>query len=321
MLHPTAGPPSRRHGFTLVELLVVIGIIAILVAILLPALQRAKKQANVVKCAAALREIGHCFTMYSTDNRGRYPVVKWTKANSSGAQAPIMTLSDGTQIMAFYWQDFLLKYTSKQEKYSRGTTGGTQNSRARFEQIRRSVFWGCPDWDGSFFTGNTKVAEGVSFSENGYAFNWWCGYSPQTAKGTHPAYNTCAFDDGFENTIPSGYPTKAYWPSYKDYDPPAERCLVTEANLWLLWLVGTGNNHTMGPEPANYLQTSIGWTNAGWNNIDRYRHGKYPPILGTGYFDDKAPSRVQYNILYADGHVTTASTIAEGFRSVQMRAP
>jgi prepilin-type processing-associated H-X9-DG protein len=43
--------------------------------------------------------------------------------------------------------------------------------------------------------------------------------------------------------------------------------------------------------------------------------------LGTGYFDDKAPSRVQYNILYADGHVTTASTIAEGFRSVQMRAP
>jgi prepilin-type N-terminal cleavage/methylation domain-containing protein/prepilin-type processing-associated H-X9-DG protein len=63
----------RRKGFTLVELLVVIGVIALLISILMPALNRAREQANWIKCMSNLRQLGQAFTMYTNNNKGFYP--------------------------------------------------------------------------------------------------------------------------------------------------------------------------------------------------------------------------------------------------------
>ena len=62
--------PANRAGFTLVELLVVITIIAILVALLLPAVKKAKEEARRVKCLSNLKQIGIGMYNYAVDHVG-----------------------------------------------------------------------------------------------------------------------------------------------------------------------------------------------------------------------------------------------------------
>jgi prepilin-type N-terminal cleavage/methylation domain-containing protein/prepilin-type processing-associated H-X9-DG protein len=81
----SARGPSRVDGFTLVELLVVIGIIALLISILLPALSKARESANQLKCSAQQRQIVMGMILHANDHRGFMPLAGylWTEGQGT----------------------------------------------------------------------------------------------------------------------------------------------------------------------------------------------------------------------------------------------
>jgi prepilin-type N-terminal cleavage/methylation domain-containing protein len=117
---------SRRVGFTLVELLVVIGIIALLISILLPALNRARDSAATIKCLATMRNLGQATLLYANDYKQTLPPAYYEggQATSSGNNA----VNDDAGPRVFTWWSLV-------RKFMRGKSANLDNSAA--EQSER----------------------------------------------------------------------------------------------------------------------------------------------------------------------------------------
>jgi prepilin-type N-terminal cleavage/methylation domain-containing protein/prepilin-type processing-associated H-X9-DG protein len=102
MTHPRR---RRRGAFTLVELLVVIGIIALLISILLPTLSAARRQGDLVKCASNLRQLGLAMQMYGQQYDGHLPgsymQPETYTLNDAGLPGGSMSVTGGG---VYWWQ-------------------------------------------------------------------------------------------------------------------------------------------------------------------------------------------------------------------------
>jgi prepilin-type processing-associated H-X9-DG protein/prepilin-type N-terminal cleavage/methylation domain-containing protein len=163
-------PPGARpcRGFTLVELLVVIGIIALLIGILMPALNAARRQANTVNCASNLRNIGHAMTMYINET-GYYPGHASAKAGAPFAA----------------WPARLRKYLDGNQAVFRCPTQDVEDFEWKTQNTAPPVA-GDPETAFGYNVGEHLLATGPTSDKFSYAYNDWGTQDPAPETGPTP---------------------------------------------------------------------------------------------------------------------------------------
>jgi prepilin-type N-terminal cleavage/methylation domain-containing protein/prepilin-type processing-associated H-X9-DG protein len=320
---------KKSRAFTLVELLVVIGIIALLVGILLPALSAARRQAGAVKCAASLREIGNAFQMYAMDNKGYAPAARLF---NGGTGAPPYNIDGVNYDVANgtppYWFNFLAKYVTKTK------VGYAANNGSDASDATKSIFWACPAWTSY----SNATIGGTNVTQPGYGMN---GFPEYTA-----SYPTNGTELGERNNPGAGEPYDSQvdtpyfagpgwanitdrWYKLKTWSNPAERALAGDCIFWFMesrppfnpglmagqYTLNNGmlnNGAAWAAGPDQYHETTIDW----------YRHGVYPgKKQGTADEFNPKGGKISYNILFADGHVSNLTDQPSSYKVVRMKYP
>jgi prepilin-type N-terminal cleavage/methylation domain-containing protein/prepilin-type processing-associated H-X9-DG protein len=297
----------KNKAFTLVELLVVIGIIALLISILLPALSKAKKSANSAKCLSDLRQVVTGFQFYAADYRGAIPVTKQEYPDLGGTTAASFPGTTDT----LYWQQQVGQYIAKAKLADK----------VDFSEAQNTVLWGCVEWDGRRSTSAGGSVGGVSIYDNGYGMNALLGTTADfPAPGVSWSHSNSAMRSVANNVIGKYY-------RFGSITNPAERVLVADGQLWVLYsrTINTGgiNTHPGGyvdPNQVYALFTAL----EGITDFDFYRHASKRPtgkVQRNGFDFWEKTGQVAANAAFCDGHAETLTSFEQAYRGVFIRGP
>lgn len=295
-------------GFTLVELLVVIGIIAVLIGVLLPALSAARRSAMQVKCAAALQEVGLGFLQYANDQKQWYPAAKCGIGNYTIGDVTFTAGTDSatSSTHAAYWVNFIADYVNVNKAGFGAQSAGEKQS------AYHSVLWGCPAWE--HYVDTIYSSE----SQTGYGMNGFPIFTDSyPTKGTDEPPESCIVGTSIA-------PTGRFY-KQNEWTNPAGRALVGDCLFWLMESysppLATSYPPGIAPQPAG--GNNLTFTGPGQTLVDIYRHGKKPGNNGGGVnatFDPRG-GKISYNLLFCDGHVGEFSEAQTAYMSLRQRFP
>jgi prepilin-type N-terminal cleavage/methylation domain-containing protein/prepilin-type processing-associated H-X9-DG protein len=257
----------RAIGFTLVELLVVIGIIAVLIAILLPALQKAKAQANDVACQSNLKQMFLAAKLYAQNNQGRVPL-PWTNGDSYVTDAPSR---------AHYrtnWHHRLMPYLGYRQDVLDTIKSMSTATDNKYNALRWQGVFRCPSF-------------GAEPAAANYGMNGCIGVV---------RFQTSAWDSGPGKVAPAWRLDKVQGPSniflYADSNMGVNEYIQsTDSYVLTVYFSGTPVAWTNGPTLDDY-QTPSGSPN--------FPSSGYTLTAGPGFRHAK---NLRANAVMCDGHV------------------